>query len=187
MKTKVLLFLLAMCLTVYADLPFKLPPKARYTASEKSINKAKDILKQYLVGDANALTNLFAKPTMCGPGLWNVLKDSSYFAKPPLAKSKVKIPLPDGKFQELPAALLQSEDEVASFRKALAVLLTLQEKLAIRDPNQEEFMTFWATIPFDEINAPLLVAEGKDYSIICMFDKDKVFWVDEVKKMHTKK
>jgi hypothetical protein len=48
-------------------------------------------------------------------------------------------------------------------------------------------MTFWATFPFDEISDPLLVAEGKDYTIICMFSKDKVFWVDEVKKMHLKK
>ena len=187
MKTNIVLFLLAIGLTVYAELPFKLPPKARYTASEESINKAKDILKQYLVGDANTLTNLFVRPTMCGPGLWNVFKDSSYFSKPPLAKSTVKIPLPNGKFQELPMALLQSADEVASFRKALAILLVSQGKLAIRDPNREEFMTFWATIPFDEINAPLLVAEGKDYTIICMFDKDKVFWVDEVKKMHLKR
>ena len=65
---------------------FKLPPNAKYTASEKSINGAKDVLKQYLVGDANALTNLFAKKPLCGPGLWNLLKDSAYFSKPPQAK-----------------------------------------------------------------------------------------------------
>jgi len=176
-----------MCLTVGAELPFKLPPKAKYTASEKSINQAKDLLKHYLAGDANTLTNLFVRPTMCGPGLWNLLKGSPFFSKPPLAKSTVKIPLPDGRVQELPTALLQSEDEVASFRKALGVLLTSQGNLTVRDPNRDEFMTFWATIPFDEINAPLLVAEGKDYTIICMFDKDKVFWADEVKKMHPKK
>jgi hypothetical protein len=170
MKAKVLLFLLVICLTASADLPFKLPPKAKYTPSEKSINKAKDILKQYLAGDANSLTNLFVKPTMCGPGLWDALKDSPCFSTPPRAKSTVKIPLPDGKFQELPMALLQS-----------------QGNLVIRDPNREEFMTFWATFPFDEISDPLLVAEGKDYTIICMFSKDKVFWVDEVKKMHLKK
>ena len=95
--------------------------------------------------------------------------------------------MPNGKFQELPMATLQSDGEVASFRKALAVVLASEEKLTIRDPNRDEFMTFWAVIPFDEIDAPLLVAEGKDYSIICMFDKNKVFWADEVKKMRSKK
>jgi len=84
-------------------------------------------------------------------------------------------------------ALLQNEDEVASFRKALASLLTSQGKLTVRDPNKDEFMTFWAVIPFDKMNEPLLVAEGKDYTIICLFGKGKVFWTDEVKKMHTKK
>jgi len=187
MKAGFLLFLLAMCLSVQAKLSFKLPPYAKYTASEKSINQAKDALKQYLVGDANTLTNLFVRPTMCGPGLWNLLKDSPYFSKPPKAKSTARIPLPDGKFQELPMALLQSDYEVASFRKALAVLLASQGKLTIRDPNRDEFMTFWAVIPFDEINAPLLVAEAKDYTFICMFNKGKVFWVDEVRKMQIKK
>ena len=84
-------------------------------------------------------------------------------------------------------ALLQSDDEVSSFRNALAVVLASQGKLTIRDPNRDEFMTFWAAFPFDEIVAPLLVAEGKDYTVICMFDKDKVFWIDEVKQMHPKK
>jgi hypothetical protein len=184
MKVGILLFLLVVRLPVYADLPFKLPPNAKYTASEKSINGAKDVLKQYLVGDANALTNLFVEKPLCGPGLWNLLKDSAYFSKPPQAKSTVKIPLPNGKFQELPMALLQSDGEVASFRKALAVLFASQGKLTIRDPNRDEFMTFWAVYPFDEITDPLLVADGKDYSIICVFVKDKVFWIDEVRKMH---
>jgi len=84
-------------------------------------------------------------------------------------------------------ALLQDDNEVASFRKALAVMLAGQGKLTVRDPNHDEFMKFWATISFDEINAPLLVAEGKDYTFICMFDRNRVFWVDEVKQMHSKK
>ena len=96
MKIRALLFLFITCLVVNAGLSFKLPPKAKYTASEKTINEAKRDLTNYLVGDATTLTNLFVRPTICGPGLWNVLKDSPHFSKPPLAKSTVKIPLPDG-------------------------------------------------------------------------------------------
>jgi len=42
-------------------------------------------------------------------------------------------------------------------------------------------------IPFDEITGPLLVAEGKDASIICEFEEGNVFWIDKVKRMHFKK
>jgi hypothetical protein len=189
MKISITLLVLAISLVAYAELPFKLPPKAKYTPSDKSINKAKDTLSHYLVSDADVLTNLFAKPmVMCGPGLWNALKDSPHFSKPPKAKSTARIPLPDGKAQELPMALLQTDDEVASFRKAFAELLASQGKLTIRDPKKDEFMVFWAVIPFDEINDPLLVAEGKNHSFICLFQKKGgVFWADEVKKMNFKK
>ena len=84
-------------------------------------------------------------------------------------------------------ATLLSADELASFRMALADFLSSQGALKIREPNEEEFMKYWAVIPFDEITGPLLVAEGKDASIFCQFEKGKVFWIDEVKRMHFKK
>ena len=172
----------ATCLFAHADFRYKLPPKAKYTASSEAITKAKTQLSTKLVTNAITLTNLFASPMMCGPGLWHVLKDSPHFAKPPVAKSTAKIPVGNGKFQELPMALLQSEDEVASFRKALADLLSSQGTLTIREPDKDEFMKYWAVIPFNEITGPLLVAEGKDGAIFCQFEKGKVFWADEVKR-----
>ena len=187
MKFIVIILSLTATLHLHANLSFKLPPNAKYTASEKSINTAIDILRTHINDDANNLTNIFVKPTVCGPGLWNLLKHSPFFSKPPKAKSTARIPLPGGRFQELPMALLQSEDEVSSFRKAFADLTKSQGQLAVREPNKDEFLVFWAVIPFDEINAPLLVAEGKDYTFICMFDKWNVFWIDEVKKLHPKK
>ena len=84
-------------------------------------------------------------------------------------------------------ATFQSEDEVASFRKALADLLKSQGTLTIREPNQEEFMAFWSPYPFDEITGPLLVADGKDVTIFCNFEKGRIFWADEVKRMHSRK
>jgi hypothetical protein len=84
-------------------------------------------------------------------------------------------------------ALLQSEDEVASFRKALADLLKDQGMLTIREPSEDEFMKYWAAIPFDQITGPLLVAEGKDAAVFCQFEKGRVFWADEVKRTHFKK
>jgi hypothetical protein len=183
-RTAILFFLT--CLFAHAKLPYELPPKAKYTVSSEAIAKAKTALSANLVGNAASLTNLFATPTMCGPGLWNVLKSSPHFSKPPVAKSTAKIPIGGGKFQELPLALLQSEDEVASFRKALADLLSSQGTLTIREPNRDEFMKYWAVIPFDEITGPLLVAEGKDATVFCQFEKGKVFWADEVKRFYFK-
>jgi hypothetical protein len=118
--------------------------------------------------------------------LWHILKNSPHFSKPPVARSTVKIPVGKGKFQELPMALLQGEDEIASFRKALADLLGSQGKLTIREPNADEFMKYWAVIPFHEINEPLLVAEGSDATLFCQFGKGRVFWADEVKRTHFK-
>jgi hypothetical protein len=187
MKSLAAILLFATCLFAWADLPYKLPPKAKYTASNEAIAKAKTQLSAQLATNTSVLTNLFTSPMMCGPGLWNVLKDSPHFTKPPLAKGTVKIPIGKGKMQELPLALLQSEDEVASFRKALADLLGSQGKLTIREPNKDEFMKYWAAIPFDEITGPLLVAEGNDVTIFCQFEKDRVFWADEVKRTHFKK
>jgi hypothetical protein len=174
-------------MSAHAELPYELPPKAKYTASSEAISKAKTALSANLLDNAANLTNLFTKPTMCGPGLWSILKNSSHFSKPPVAKSTAKIPIGGSKFQELPMALLQSEDEVASFRKALADLLNTQGTLTIREPNRDEFMKYWAVIPFDEITGPLLVAEGKDATIFCQFEKEKVFWADEVKRSYVKK
>jgi hypothetical protein len=187
MKLCVATLLLLTCVLVRAELPFKLPPKAKYAASPEEIERAKTDLSTHLRVDLASLTNLFAAPMMCGPGLWDVLKSSPHFSKPPLAKTTVKVPVGKNKFQELPAALLQNEDEVNSFRKALAELLKSQGTLIVREPNQEEFMIFWATTPTDTITGPLVVAEGKDAAIFCQFKGDKVFWADEVKRMQLKK
>ena len=175
------------CTAAQADLPFQLPPKAKYTASAASIATAKDELSTSLATDAGGLTNLFVSPMMCGPGLWDVLKSSPCFSTPPKARTTVKIPAPDGSFKEWPAALLQSAEEVVSFRKALADLLKTQGKLIIREPNREEFMTYWAAIPFDEIDGPLLVVDGKDVTLFFQFERSRVFWADEVKRMRSRK
>ena len=187
MKKYTAIVLLVSCVLAHAELPFKLPPNAKYNVSAEMIAKAKIELSTNLVSDAATLTNLFVTPTICGPGLWHILKDSPHFPKPPAAKSTARIPTGDGKFQEFPMATLLSADELTSFRKALADFLGSQGALKIREPNEEEFMKYWAVIPFDEIAGPLLVAEGKDACIMCQFQKGKVFWIDEVKRMHFKK
>jgi len=187
MKKYTAIVLLITCVLAHAELPFKLPPKAKYDVSAEAIAKAKTELSTNMVSNAATLTNLFVSPTICGPGLWHILKDSPHFLKPPTVKSTARIPTGDGKFQEFPMATLLSADELASFRMALADFLSSQGALKIREPNEEEFMKYWAVIPFDEITGPLLVAEGKDASIFCQFEKGKVFWIDEVKRMHFKK
>jgi hypothetical protein len=187
MRLRTLLLFLTTCMLVYAKLPYKLPPKAEYTASDDAIAKARADLSTNLGADPASQTNLFSPIMMCGPGLWDILKSSPHFAKPPVAKSTVEVPVGKDKAQKLPMALLQSEDEVASFRKALADLIKSQGNLTIREPTKDEFMVFWRVIPFDKITGPMLVAEGKDITIFFEFEKGKVFLADEVKPMHLKK
>jgi len=79
--------------------------------------------------------------------------------------------------------LLQDDTEVVNFRAALADLLVDNGRLKFRLPTEQEFKTFWAVSPFDEIVDPLIVAEGEHYNLIIEFAKDKPFWFDEVKNM----
>jgi hypothetical protein len=166
-----------------AELPYPLPPKAKYTATDADIAKAKADLVANLSPDLNTLSKILTSPLICGPGLWSIVKDSPHFGLPPSIKSTVKVPVAGGKVQELPLATLKLDTEVASFRGALADVLGTQGQLTIREPSELEFKTFWAVIPFDILDGPLLVAEGKDLTIFCMFTRGKVFWIDEVKKM----
>lgn len=180
MMFRVVLFLLAACV-VRAGLPFKLPSDAEYSASEGDIAEARTKLATNLVSKPAPLTNLFAPPFMCGPGLWNILKNSPHFARRPMATSSTQI-ISGGKTNLAALALLQSPGEATSFRKALADLLATQGKLTIREPTQAEFMAFWVAIPMNTIKGPLLAAEGKDVTLFCHFENGKIFWADEVKR-----
>jgi hypothetical protein len=77
MNTHTVMALLMICMLAHAELPYKLPPKAKYDVSAATIAVAKTELSTHLAGDAATLTNLFVSPTMCGPGLWHILKKSS--------------------------------------------------------------------------------------------------------------
>lgn len=174
--------LFATCGFLRAGLPFQLPPEAEYSASNEAIAQAKTNLSANLTAKPGVLTNLFASPMMCGPGLWDLLKNSPHFAKPPTAISATKITLSSGKSRLAPLALLQSEEEVASFRKALADLLASEGRLTIREPTKAEFMAFWSATPLNTITGPLLAAEGKNVTIFCHFENGKILWADEVKR-----
>lgn len=184
LATATALLLLLIASSARAELPYKLPPKAKYTATEQDIAKAKADLTALLTPDVTTLGKLFASPLICGPGLWNIVKDSPHFGLPPAIKATVKIPTAKG-VQELPMATFKIDAEIASFRGALCDVLGTQGRLTIREPNEEEFKTFWTVIPFDVIDGPLLVAEGKDFTILCMYTKDKMLWIDEVRRMHS--
>jgi hypothetical protein len=186
-----LAFLLVGCKTEtpnqkLAKLNFPLPAQARYTVTDEQFEAAITILQQNFSANTNRLAVIISPPCMCGPGLWHLLKDSPFFSTPPRAKTVCKIPLANGKIEELPAALIQDETEAANFRAALAVLISNDGNLLFRLPTEKEFKTYWATIPFNEINDALIVAEGNDYNVFVSFSKGKPFWFDEVKNFGSK-
>jgi len=178
------LLLIASCVASQAGLPFALPPEAEYVVSPEALAEARTNLATGLVGKSLLITNLFASPMMCGPGLWQLVKTSSHFARPPAATTKLT-PGKD-KTSIAPLALLQTEQEVSSFRKALVDLLATEGKLTIREPTKEEFMAFWNVMPLNTINGPLLTAEGKTITLFCHFENGKVLWADEVKRARRK-
>src|SRR6266568_975683 len=136
MILRAFLLLLATCVFLRAGLPFELPPEAEYSASDEAIARAKTNLATSLSAQPTTLTNLFSSPMMCGPGLWELLKNSPHFAHPPAARIPAKVRSSGGKPLLAPLALLQSETEVTSFRKALADLLATEGKLTIREPTK---------------------------------------------------
>jgi hypothetical protein len=169
-----------------AALNFPLPKAARYTVTDQQFEAAKKALQKGFLPDTNQLAAIISSPCMCGPGLWHILKDSPHFSTPPRAKTVCKVPLANGKTQELPAALIQNEAEAMNFRAALADLISKNGDIKFRLPTEKEFKTFWAVYPFDEISEPLIVTEGNDYNVIISFSKGKPFWFDEVKSMGMK-
>src|SRR5882724_11683526 len=108
MIPRVVLLLLAACVVLRAGLPFKLPPEAEYSASDEEISVARSKLATNLVSKPAPLTNLFASPFMCGPGLWSILKTSPHFARRPAAISSTQI-VSGGRTNLAPLALFQSE------------------------------------------------------------------------------
>jgi len=169
-----------------AALNFPLPKAAKYTVTDRQFEVAKKTLQKEFLSDTNHLATIISSPCMCGPGLWHILKDSPHFSAPPRAKTICKVPLTNGKTQELPAALIQDTAEVVNFRAALADLISKNGDSKFRLPTEKEFKTFWAVIPFDEISEPLIVAEGSNYNLSILFTKGKPFWFDEVKNMGSK-
>ena len=169
-----------------AALNFPLPKSAKYTVTDRQFETAKETLQKEFQPDTNLLGSIISSPCMCGPGLWRILKDSPHFSTPPRAKTICKVPLANGKIQELPAALIQDEAEAVNFRAALADLISKNGNLKFRLPTEKEFKTFWAVYPFDEISEPLIVAEGSDCNLIISFTKGRPFWLDEIKGMSLK-
>ena len=164
-----------------AKLSYPLPAQARYIVTDEQFEAAMATLQQNFSANTNQLATIISPPCMCGPGLWHILKDSPFFSKPPRARTVCQIPLTNGRMQQFPAALIQDEAEAANFRAALAVLISSNGHLLFRLPTEKEFKTYWATIPFDQINDALIVTEGDNYNLIISFSKGKPFWFDEVK------
>jgi hypothetical protein len=194
MKLNLLLTLLFVCAAIKSDaqntnsatLNFPLPKAAKYTVTDQQFETAKEKLQKEFLPNTNQLATIISSPCMCGPGLWNILKDSPHFSTPPRAKTICKVPLANGEMQELPAASILDEAEAINFRAALADLISKNGNLKFRLPTEKEFKTFWTVYPFDEISEPLIVAEGSNYNLIISFSKGKPFWLDEVKIMSLK-
>ena len=145
-----------------------------------------------LSGDRKfAADEIFNVPLICGPGLWQHIKDDGGMTK--IAKGDVTFNIPTANgTQKLKGKLFQTKDEVAVFWKAFMKAYGT-EKSTIRRPTSEELRIYWAMITYD-ITEPLFVVESKSAAILVQFIEEKgdkgakarklkIFWIDDYKDL----
>lgn len=125
------------------------------------------------------------KCLICGPALWQELKDDTTLSKIETGTVMFQIPVLDDQqeitqMQMASGKLFQSPDEVWVFWNAF-VKRTDFSDLKIRKLNPFELELYWAMISFD-ITEPLFVLESKKHKILTVFrspDDLTIVWIDD--------
>jgi hypothetical protein len=188
---KYLLFILSLLMSltlVHADEAPKVPHGVRYKPAPAKVNdKARELLRRKFSADASdeEVLSLFETLVICGPGLWQDLKNDAALSRIRHGKVSFKVPVrgPDGKVvrtDTLDGKVFQTADEVLLFWRAFSARTDF-DGLKIRKLNTEEIKIFWAMIPFD-ITEPLFILESEQHKLLVVFkapDELKIAWVDD--------
>lgn len=166
----------------------EIPVGVRYKKTTDEINeKAKHILEDALAQKMEAVNieAFFGSAIVCGPLLWDSIKDSANSA---LRGGKTMINIipaqPDPIRKEGKAFI--NADQATAFWKLFIEKVKGNNSFKVRKAETAEISYFWATIPFD-IEEPLLVADFGKMKVVVNFSskngKPKIFWVDIVGDM----
>jgi hypothetical protein len=190
-KPSSIIFLAIVCMAIFLVLPGsaqEIPAGVRYKKTTDEINqKARQILEDALAQKADAV-NIKAfsdSAIVCGPLLWDSMKDS---AGTVLRSGKTMlhvIPAQPAPIRKEGKAFL-NVDQSTAFWKLFIEKIRGNNSFKVRKAEAAEISYFWATIPFD-IEEPLLVADFGKTKVVVNFStkngKPNIFWIDIVGDM----
>lgn len=175
----------------------EIPPGVKYSeASVEDNSKAFDFLQSLVdeVRPAEELRKKSPKTIICGPGLWNALKDTAPKELQDAMPATFVIPnLTTGEVQSLDGRVFKTDAQQEEFwdlfqlyLDAFRLLPEFKPKFPIhvRKANANELQYYWSIIPYESIEEPFFVIAIDDTSILFDFIEEdgeqKVFTVDIV-------
>ena len=167
----------------------QIPQGIHYKKAPDAVNQlALAKLQKYYAStmDDPAIKGLATGALVCGPTLWNALKNGAPDDLQSATKAQFYLPNPKG-MQVLEGRVLKSEYSQSAIWLALLLLRDKQKvKPTLRKANEEELKYYWAIIPYD-IEEPLYIADYGKTQVLFNFvleSKDpKVMFVDFVAPM----
>ncbi len=195
LKHSSMIFLAIVSMATFLALPARaqeIPAGVRYKKTTDEINqKARQILEDALAQKADAV-NIEAfsdSAIVCGPLLWDALKDS---ASNVLRGGKTMIhiiPARPTPIRKEGKAFI-NPDQMSAFWKLVIEKIKANSTFTVRKAESAEISYFWATIPFD-IEEPLQIADLGKLKVLVNFStkngKPKIFWMDivgDLKALH---
>lgn len=167
------------------------PEGVRYKKASAEVNeRAEQKLRRVFAADAadKDVLDLFEKKVLiCGPGLWQEIKDEPAVATMGEGKVTIQVPVldgtakPTGREQKFKGQLFQTDEEVLAFWKAFSKHADFAD-FKVRKLTTEELRIYWAMISFD-ISEPVFVVEGKRHRILVQFtspEQLRVAWIDDL-------
>ena len=188
-----LLSLLTFTVCAYAGDDFIVPDGIRYNKASHEVNdKAKKLLKNLFVKNASdevVFATIFENSLICGPGLWQDIKNNKVMAN--INDSKVVLDIPifndDGTLKrtyKLDGKIFRSPAEILSFWNVFSKMIDFSN-LKIRKLNQEELKIYWTMISWD-ITEPIFILESENHKILAVFlapDNLKIAWIDDYQEV----
>jgi hypothetical protein len=157
----VLIKMMAVCILsagcFAADDDPKIPNGVHYKTAPDDVNEAaRKKLEKIFIGkptDAEVLALFEQKVVICGPGLWQTIKDAPEMAKLENGNVKMVVPVLDkqGKTKrtyEMAGKLFQSDDEILAFWKVFTARAPISD-FRIRKLTSDELTLYWSMISFD--------------------------------------
>jgi hypothetical protein len=160
-----------------------IPPGVRYKGAPDGVNEqARQMLAAVLAGKETVPDSLCGDVIVCGPTLWNAIKDAAPDELKSATVMAYHIPTKKGDLK-LEGRAFKTAALRTTFWKLFLKKYGSQTKPNLRKANAEELSYYWATIPYD-IEEPLYISEiGKVrilFDFVLTTEAPKLFTIDLV-------